>query len=99
MEDKDAWHSKRGTSPLAYPDLSHLVEVVSKPRLAPLFEDIFPRPTWFEGVVGDLTVSRRVIAHMNPLDGDDISQVEAGFRKWVRQITAKADQILYRMSL
>jgi len=92
-EGQDAWHSKRGDSPLAYLDLSHLVALVGKPKVWPYFESIFPRENWFAGVVDDLTVSRRVIAHMNPLTSADIEQVEAGFRRWVRQIKAKADLI------
>lgn len=44
-------------------------------------------------MVDDLTVSRRVIAHMNPLTTEDIEQVEAGFKKWVKQIKGKADRI------
>lgn len=92
-EGKDAWHSKRGASPLAYLDLTHLVQLVGKPKVWPHFSSIFPRENWFAGVIDDLTVSRKVIAHMNPLTRDDIEQVEAGFKKWVKQIRAKADLI------
>ena len=92
-EGHDAWHSNRGDSPLAYLDLSHLVALVGKPKVWPHFSSIFPRNNWFAGVVDDLTVSRRVIAHMNPLTPEDIEQVEAGFKKWVKQIKGKADLI------
>jgi hypothetical protein len=93
MEGKDAWHSKRGEGPLDYLDLGQLVELVGKPKVWPYFSSIFPRENWFAGVVDDLTVSRRVIAHMNPLTTEDIEQVEAGFKRWVKQIKAKADLI------
>ena len=90
QEGDEAWHSKRGDSPLAYLDLGHLSDLVGKPNVWPYFEEIFPRDNWVSAVVDDLTVSRRVIAHMNPLTDDDIKQVEAGFKRWVKQIRARA---------
>lgn len=90
QEGEEAWHSKRADNPLAYLDLGHLSDLVGKPTVWPYFQEIFPRDNWFSAVVDDLKVSRRVIAHMNPLSEDDIKQVEAGFRRWVKQIRAKA---------
>lgn len=89
-EGDEAWHSKRGDNPLVYLDLSDLAELLRKPKVWQHFKDIFPRDNWFGAVVDDLTVSRRVVAHMNPLTPDDIQQVEAGFRRWVNQIREKA---------
>lgn len=93
QEGEEAWHSKRGDNPLAYLDLRHLPELVGKPKVWPYFREIFPRENWFSAVVDDLNVSRRVIAHMNPLTDDDIKQIEAGFKRWVRQIRAKTHML------
>jgi hypothetical protein len=58
------------------------------------FEEIFPRPSWFEELVsGDMNVPRRLIAHMQPLSKDDVNAIETAFRKWARQLTAKADKL------
>lgn len=32
---------------------------------------------------------RRVVAHMNPVAGDDVKNIEAAFRKWVKTLKAK----------
>jgi hypothetical protein len=92
-EGLDAWHGKRGDHPLHYIDVSRLPLIVGDPDAWPHFSSIFPRRNWFEGVVEDLNVSRRVVAHMNPLSEPDIRQVEAGFRRWSRQLVARKDLI------
>jgi len=45
QEGDDAWHSKRGESPLAYLDLKHLVQLVGKPKVWPHFSSILPGRT------------------------------------------------------
>jgi hypothetical protein len=35
-----------------------------------------------------MNVSRRPLAHMNPLSVDDVTDVEVAFRKWVKQLRA-----------
>jgi len=49
--------------------------------------------TWLDGIVSDLNVSRRVVAHMNPLAPDDIAGIEVAFRKWAKQLTAMGAQL------
>jgi hypothetical protein len=93
VEGDEAWHSKRGDNPLHYLDITDLAELVRKPKAWPHFKSLFPRDNWFDGVVDDLNVSRRVIAHMNPLSASDVRQVEAGFTRWANQIAATASRI------
>jgi hypothetical protein len=88
-EGLEAWHSKRSGNPLQYVDLPWLADIVRLPEAWPHFTPIFPRETWFDSVVDDLNISRRVLAHMNPLSSDDIKAVENGFRKWVKQLQAR----------
>ncbi|MGI8707344.1 MAG: Swt1 family HEPN domain-containing protein [Actinomycetota bacterium] len=92
-EDKEPWHSKRGAHPIYYTDLKDLAKIVSGTKAWPHFKKLFPSSTWFEGVIDDLNVSRRVVSHMNPLLEDDIKHVESGFTKWVKQIRAKASEL------
>jgi hypothetical protein len=91
-EGLEAWHSKRG-EPIQFVDLPQLKNIVRDRALWPHFKPIFNRETWFDSVVDDMNVSRRVVAHMNPLSADDIKSVENGFRKWVRQLQANETQV------
>lgn len=95
QEGDDAWHSVRGAHPINYVDLRDLVTVVNSSKAWPKFggKVLPPRQSWFEGIIDDMNVSRRVIAHMNPLSSDDIKQIEAGFAKWSRQIKSRASDI------
>lgn len=89
-EGHEAWHSRRGASEIHYVDLGDLPTLVKHADAWPHLRELFAgRQTWFESIVDDLNVSRRVIAHMNPLSADDVKQVEAGFRRWTKQISAR----------
>jgi Swt1-like HEPN len=92
-EAKDPWHGKRGAALIDYLDLSDLPLIVTAPKAWPHFKKFFDRPSWFQELVNELNVSRRVAAHMNPLEDDDVKNVEAAFRKWAKLLAAKADLI------
>jgi hypothetical protein len=92
-EVKDPWHGKRGAALIDYLDLSDLVLIVTAPKAWPHFKKFFDRPSWFQELVNELNVSRRVAAHMNPLEDDDVKNVEAAFRKWAKLLKAKTDLI------
>jgi hypothetical protein len=44
-------------------------------------------------VAHDMNVSRRVVAHMNPLAADDIKNVENALRKYEKVLKANAAEI------
>ena len=90
-ESKDPWHGKRAAAPIDYLDLSDLPLIVSASKAWPHLKNVFPRIAWFQELVNELNVSRRVAAHMNPLESDDIKNVEAAFRKWAKLLKAKQD--------
>jgi Swt1-like HEPN len=89
---EEAWHSTRA-DPIQCIDLPQLKNIVKDDKLWPHFKPLFNRKSWFESVVDDVNVSRRVVAHMNPLTGDDIKSIETGFRKWVKQLQANEASI------
>jgi hypothetical protein len=91
-ESEEPWHSKRA-APIQFVDLPQLKNIINDPALWPYFKSLFTRQTWFDSVVDDMNVSRRVAAHMNPLSDDDIKSMETGFRKWVKQLQAKEAEL------
>ena len=92
-ESADPWHGSRGASMIDYTLLSELPKIVASQRAWSHFEPIFGRRSWFEELVNDLNVSRRVAAHMNPVSADDVKNIEAAFRKWTNTLKAKKDLI------
>jgi hypothetical protein len=92
-EADDPWHGSRGASMIDYTQLSDLPKIVGANDAWPHFEPIFGRKSFFEELVNDINVSRRVAAHMNPVSEEDVKHIEAAFRKWAKTLQAKNDLI------
>jgi hypothetical protein len=92
QEAIDPWHGTRGDRELDYVLLTDLWAIVKHQWTH--FKDLFPSQAWFENLIThEMNVSRRVIAHMNPLAADDVTGIETAFRKWVKQLKAVKDQL------
>jgi hypothetical protein len=86
-EKKEPWHGRRGAREIDYVYLSDLWLIIKHQWTH--FKNLFPSQAWVESLItSDMNVSRRPIAHMNPLAADDVSNLEAAFRKWVKQLKA-----------
>lgn len=87
-EEKDPWHGARGQRDLDYLLLPQLWDIIKHQWKH--FAPFFPDQAWVQTIItSDMNVSRRVLAHMNPLAEDDIANIENTFRKWVKQLKAK----------
>jgi hypothetical protein len=86
-EKKDPWHSARGARDIDYVFLNELWAIIKHQWKC--FKPLFPDQAWVQTIITrDMNVSRRVLAHMNPLAADDIRNIEAAFNKWVKQLQA-----------
>ena len=91
-EAKDPWHGRRGARDIDYVLVSDLWLIMKDEWR--MFAPLFPGPAWVESLLtNDMNVSRRPIAHMNPLATEDVKNLEAAFRKWARQLKAVAGKI------
>jgi hypothetical protein len=91
-EGKAGWHSARGGRQIDYVFLNDLWAIIKDKWND--FRDLFPDQAWIQTLItNDMNVSRRVLAHMTPLAADDITGIEASFRKWVKQLTAVEDRL------
>lgn len=86
-EKSDPWHGRRGNRELDYLLLTQLWDIIKHQWKH--FDALFPDQAWVQTIITrDMNVSRRVLAHMNPLSTDDISNIENAFRKWAKQLQA-----------
>lgn len=91
-EASDPWHGRRGSRDLDYLLLTQLWDIIKHQWTH--FAPLFPDQAWVQTIITrDMNVSRRVLAHMNPLASDDIGNVENAFRKWTRQLQAVASKL------
>jgi hypothetical protein len=88
-EEKDPWHGRRGATMIDYTQLTELPGIVGDGDAWPHFAPIFTRQSFFEELVNDINVSRRVAAHMNPISSEDVRHLGVAFRKWARTLKAK----------
>ena len=93
QEKRDTYHGKRGRRDIDYLLLTQLWKIINHKWKD--FEPFFPPGKhWVQSMIeNDMNVSRRPIAHMNPLEDDDIKSVEVAFRKWVKNLKAVAEKL------
>jgi hypothetical protein len=87
-ENINSWHQRRGAHPINYLDLNQLPAIVRKNE-RDFVPDMFRDADWFKHYIDDLYLSRCVLAHMNPLDKDNIEDVRLSFNKWQKLINSK----------
>jgi hypothetical protein len=85
------WHGKRGAHPIYYSDIGDLVKIIENDWNH--FSDLFDSIEWVTQRIKEINVSRRVIAHNNPLHPDDLKRVEVYYSDWRRQIEGVRDKI------
>lgn len=91
-EKKDPWHGARGAREIDYVFLNELWAIIK--HQWKWFKPLFPDQAWVQTIITrDMNVSRRVLAHMNPLAADDIRNIEAAFSKWVKQLQAVEEKL------
>lgn len=93
QEKKDTWHGKRGRRDIDYLLLTQLWTIIRDKWKD--FEPFFPQGQhWAQTLIeSNMNVPRRVIAHMSPLEENDIKGLESDFRKWVKHLKAIEDRL------
>lgn len=84
-EKKNRWHSERGANPIFYTDIDDLLYLIRKERKA--FGDFFPNVNWIESRLEDITLSRNIVAHNNPLPSREIQRLILHFNDWNIQLS------------
>jgi Swt1-like HEPN len=92
-ERTDPWHGRRGNREIDYVDLTDLWLIIKDNWAS--FKAFFPSgQAWVESIItNDMNVSRRPLAHMNPLATEDVENVKNAFRKWTKLLNAIEDTL------
>ncbi len=83
-EKQNAWHSNRGAQPIFYTQIGHLKSIITSNWST--FEDLFPSRVWVETRIDEIEISRNTVAHHNPLQNDDVKQLELYIKQWFKQL-------------
>ena len=87
-DGKNRWHGKRGKHPIFYIDIDDLRRIIQQNRED--FKDYLPgvkNPVeWLTQRIEEITFSRNIIAHHNPLSDNDINRIKVFFKDWVKHL-------------
>lgn len=86
-EKENPWHGRRGAHPIYYSDMSDLIYLLDRHWL--YFKDIFPRKEWVSEKLEQISFSRNVVDHHNPLGKRDRDRLTINLQDWQKQIEAK----------
>jgi len=83
-EGANRWHIARGEHPIYYTDFGDLKSLLQQNW--PDFEDLFPDLNWIASRIGELELSRNVIAHSNTLDERELARIRLYMQDWIKQV-------------
>lgn len=83
-EGENRWHVARGEHSIYYTDFSDLRSLLQNNW--PDFEDLFPDQNWVLSRIGELELSRNVIAHSNTLDERELTRLRLYIQDWIKQV-------------
>lgn len=84
---ENRWCSQRGQHPMCYVDLGDLISIVTT-NWAVIEPYIKESQDWVRVKLGEIELSRNIVAHHNPLERRDIDRVALYFEDWIRQVRA-----------
>lgn len=91
IEDEFRWHSKRNAHEIFYVDIDDLRKIVID--YWPIFKSIIKKRSWYDNMLHTINISRRVIAHNNPLSERDFKRIEINLLDWCDQIKSAKEEI------
>ncbi len=91
-EERNAWHGRRGVHPIYYSDISDLKSIIQ--RHWEHFKDIFPNQNWVMVRIGEISLSRNIVDHHNPLRKRDRQRLSIYLKDWHDQISANKSKII-----
>ncbi|WP_147251539.1 Swt1 family HEPN domain-containing protein [Blastococcus sp. TBT05-19] len=83
-EGANRWHVARGAHAIYYTDFGDLRSLLQNNW--PDFEDLFPDQNWVLSRIGELELSRNVIAHSNTLDEREMIRIRLYLQDWIKQV-------------
>ncbi|MGA7195126.1 MAG: Swt1 family HEPN domain-containing protein [Anaerolineales bacterium] len=92
QEEKNSWHGKRGSHPIDYTDIANLIDIFDEYWSD--FKPFFPTLKWVETRISEISMSRNIVDHHNPLNPNDQKRVQVYFTDWCNQIASVKDQLI-----
>jgi len=84
-ENENRYHGKRGAHEIFYTDLEDLYKIIDNnfPDFGPILNK---KKSFYEHMIETINLSRRIIAHNNPLNKRDFDRIKHAFNDWCDQL-------------
>ena len=90
-EDEFKWHGKRNAHEIFYVDVEDLKKIVID--YWDYYRNILKNRPWFETALNIINMSRRVIAHNNPLSERDFERIKGICQDWCDQMKKAKEEL------
>ena len=92
-DNENRFHGHRGSHEIFYTDIEDLNKIIEQ-----FFEDFRPilkQPkSWYDNMLRTINLSRRIIAHNNPLTERDFDRVKHNFADWCDQLVLAKENLV-----
>jgi hypothetical protein len=83
---QDRWVLTGNVHPIYLIELGHLSDIITSEEGWPVFRKLLPRQSWVTELVKAMEQPRNVVAHMNPLQRQNINGLVTRAQEWFDQI-------------
>lgn len=91
-ENENRFHSKRGAHEIFYTDIDDLNKIID--IFFPDFKPILNQPkSFYDHMLRTINLSRRIIAHNNPLNKRDFDRIKHAFADWCDQLNLAKERL------
>lgn len=91
-DNENRFHGKRGSHEIFYTDIDDLSKIIEH-----YFNDFKPlmrkKKFWYDSMLSTMNLSRRIIAHNNPLTKRDFDRIKYNFADWCDQLTLAKENL------
>jgi len=94
-EKEFRWHGTRKAHEIFYVDINDLRKIIKDywPSSKANFKSILKRISWVDNMLQTINMSRRIIAHNNPLSQRDFQRVKLHLKDWCDQMKLAKDKL------
>lgn len=97
-EDDQSWHQRRGKHKIDYVDLGDL-HTIAASKAEVFFPRLLGKDTWFSQLVEEMSPTRNVVCHMNPLADASVTAIDLRLTMWRQHLKSREAEIRAAMTV
>lgn len=91
-EKENRFHGKRSAHEIYYTDVPNLLQII-KHYFPKMKKYIKQKQSWIETMIDSINLSRRIVAHNNPLSKNDYNRIKMNYTDWCEQLSFTKEKL------